>query len=674
MARKQHPNRIYQVIGEPPLGTHGVGYARYSSDMQNPASLVTQERRIEEFFERKQWILDRFWEEPEQSAKYEEIEQRPVFAQMLAEAGTTFHVIVCYMNDRWARNMNVAFNSLSILRRKKVWWATADGNFDLDSISQDGRDVSFVVDTQINAAFVRKLSKREIDALEDRGRAGYHNGKPLFGYLMPQYEKAPDGAPSTWRPPRQPARVDPENFPGLIQLGEFVAQGWTDQAIADELSGYLTDSPRFGRRPLSKDTVATIRRSWFPREFKPSGWYGTVETPSGQLIEGRHLAAWSTELWQRMEEVKKGQYRRPTKEAQRRPHAFSRIVVCASCKRPLRVTTSQGIAYYKDSSQVRRLPCGAYGCLSVKETLLLEQFGALLASVTLPAEWRDAVAQKCQTSGVDPILTKSLARRVELEAEQERLVNAYTKGFLTEEKLDTQVGRIRAELQTLPKPQPRDTNKATKAALAAGETLADMAAYWGEATPEEQRDMVGALLSLGGLIYDLEQQGIVGLFPRPDTLPVLALGLSDEWEQRDDGFWLREDVGAFVRRGGLGAGPHTRSSTLTTAQQEDALAQVRSGRSPQQVAKELGVSYWRILRLLKRHDPTRLPAQQQPKLSPEQQQEARQMLEQGMRQVGKHFQVSYSAIWRLTQREQQADASQGGQCAKREKKGGEGER
>ncbi len=37
-------------------------------------------------------------------------------------------------------------------------------------------------------------------------------------------------------------------------------------------------------------------------------------------------------------EVKASQYRRPTKDAQKRPHKFSRIIVCATCMRPLRVT------------------------------------------------------------------------------------------------------------------------------------------------------------------------------------------------------------------------------------------------------------------------------------------------------------------------------------------------
>jgi len=203
------------------------------------------------------------------------------------------------------------------------------------------------------------------------------------------------------------------------------------------------------------------------------------------------------------------------------------------------------------------------------------------------------------------------------------------------------------------------TRRATQAALEAGETLADMASYWGEATAEERRDMVWALLAVEGLVYDLERQGIVGLVPRPDTLPVLALGLGDQWEQRPDGgLWLRDGAtGGHLRPSGLQDRPPFRPGKLTPQQRDDALAQLRAGQSPQQVADALGVSYWVILRLIKRRDPAHLPAQQQPKLTPAQQLGARRMLAQGMtlRQVGRQFGVSYGAIWRLTQRDQEAN-------------------
>jgi len=83
-----------------------------------------------------------------------------------------------------------------------------------------------------------------------------------------------------------------------------------------------------------------------------------------------------------------------------------------------------------------------------------------------------------------------------------------------------------------------------------------------------------------------------------------------------------------------------------------------------------------ILRLLKRHPPSQLPAQQQPKLSPAQQEEARRLLAQGktLRQVGAHFGVSYGAIWRLTQRDRERptrDEQRAHRRGKQGKKGGE---
>ena len=93
MARqKRHLSRVYRMIGEPGPGAIAVGYIRYSMELQDPATIATQKRRITEFAEKKGWKLAGWYEEPEQSAKYEEIERRPVFAQLLNDAGTRFQV------------------------------------------------------------------------------------------------------------------------------------------------------------------------------------------------------------------------------------------------------------------------------------------------------------------------------------------------------------------------------------------------------------------------------------------------------------------------------------------------------------------------------------------------------------------------------------------------------
>lgn len=239
--QKRHANRVYQVIGEPGPGALCAGYARYSSEMQDPATIVTQKRKMQEYAAKKGWTIVRWYEEPEQSAKYEDIEERPIFAQLLNEAGREFQVVLCYMNNRWARNAAVAFVSLGQLRRKRVWWVTADGMWDIDKVQQDGFDVAFAVDTQMNAAYVRQLSKRVIDGKEDRARDGYHNGQVPFGYLPPEYPKAPDGAPSTLRPlmPHQSTLI-------LLLLGLPAKRSliflWPDSPLNKSIERRLTDA------------------------------------------------------------------------------------------------------------------------------------------------------------------------------------------------------------------------------------------------------------------------------------------------------------------------------------------------------------------------------------------------------------------------------------------------
>jgi DNA invertase Pin-like site-specific DNA recombinase len=627
---------------------------RYSSELQNETSIVTQKRLIQEFLDKRGWKLARWYEEPEQSAKFDSIDERPIFAQLLNEAGTRFQVVVCAFSNRWARSMEAGYASLSRLRRARVWWATADERWDIDRVQQDGFDVAFAVDMQMNASYVRQLSKRTIAGKEDRARDGYHNGNVPFGYLPPLYPKAPDNAPSTWRPPRTKARPDPVTFPALIRIGELAAQGWSDRAIANELEGYISRTARFGERFLTKDTIAAIRRSWFPREFRPGCGHGTVDTPEGELVEGRHEAAWPYELWQRMVEVKASQYRRPTKEAKKRSHEFSRIIVCATCLRPLRVKRGgdNDLSYYVDTSLERKLPCGTPGNLSVRSSLVAVQFGEILRSFELPLSWREAIAVQCQKAngGQDGEAERIQRRRKELDTEQKRLVSVFTKGYITEQELDEQMERIRTELFSLPVPAVQDTEKITQEALSAGETLERVADYWSEAVAEERRDIVWSLLKAEGLIYDLERHVIVGLKPRAGVLPALALGLeaTSMWERREDGLWLREDYWPPKHEKVFSGG---RPPTLTRAQQEQAIMLIRQGVPLKKIAELFEISYDVIRRLAKRHGIDL--ARQERKLTSQQLEEAFALLRADipLREVAVQFGIHHESLRRLAQRD-----------------------
>jgi DNA invertase Pin-like site-specific DNA recombinase len=599
--KKSHKSRMYQPVGEPAPGARVVGYVRYSSDMQRATTIVTQKRSILPSGEAHGWVHVGWYEEPEHSAKYEEIEQRPVFAQLLADAGVKFDAVLCYNTGRWSRNVAVTHRSLSMLRQKGVWWETTDESWNIDRIQEPGHSLSFGFTAQMDNDYVVQLSKRTIAGKEDRARDGYHNGQVPFGYLSPDYPLRPSGAPSTWSPPRMPVRVDPETFPALVKIGELAAQGWSDPAIATELAGYISFTARFGNRALSKDTIAAIRRLWFPREFAPGAGVGTIETPSGELVPGKHPAAWRYDLWQRMVEAKAGQYRRPRRESRKQAHEFSRIIVCASCHRPLRVQNYPTAIYYRDTSAIRKLECATGGNRLVNSALVVSQFGELLASLALPSEWREAIAQRCQaTHGQSGDTERAQARRQALEAEQKRVVLAFTKGVLPESDLDTIVQRIRAELQTLPAPETRNTASRIAAAISAGETLADMASYWNEAEPEERRDMVWSLLTLDGLIYDLERRVIAAILPRPDVLPVLALGLGEAWETRDSGLWRRAVEQLPIRPATGARKPPPTPFALTPEQQVEARQLIASGQSLRQVGRHFGVSYgaiWRLLRM-----------------------------------------------------------------------------
>jgi len=232
-------------------------------------------------------------------------------------------------------------------------------------------------------------------------------------------------------------------------------------------------------------------------------------------------------------------------------------------------------------------------------------------------------------------------------AEQKRLITAFTKGYITEQTIDEEMERIRAELFSLPLPTAQDTEKTMQEALSAGETLERVADYWGEALPEERRDMVWSLPNTEGLVYDLERHVIVGLKPRIGVLPALALGLeaTSMWEQRDGGLWLREDYWPpkLNRTGLLPSQP----PSLTTAQQEQAIMLIRQGMSLRKVADLLGTSHESVHRLAVRAGIDLRPSVQ--RLTPEQKQEVLVLLSTGVsvRKVAERFEVNHESLRRF---------------------------
>jgi site-specific DNA recombinase len=180
--------RVYNQIQKPSPGTEVVGYVRYSSEMQDSDSIVTQEREITEEAHKEQWIVSYFYEEPEQSAKYEEVSKRPIFKRMLEDAGSgKIKGILCYRNNRWSRNAGITHTTLDQLRRLGVWWQTVDQDFNINNIQDQGPGIYHAIDTKMSESYIVELSKTSSDGKLTRALQGYHASHVPFGYLSPDY-------------------------------------------------------------------------------------------------------------------------------------------------------------------------------------------------------------------------------------------------------------------------------------------------------------------------------------------------------------------------------------------------------------------------------------------------------------------------------------------------------
>jgi len=201
--------------------------------------------------------------------------------------------------------------------------------------------------------------------------------------------------------------------------------------------------------------------------------------------------------------------------------------------------------------------------------------------------------------------------------------------------------------------------------------LGDLANYWNTASMRRQHEVVAALLMPEGVVYDLQRPLVIGLRPRPEAQPALELALADEWQRGDDdssrGFeascytgmlWLKpEHYDRYARRSAAEAADYqpAQRSSITREQRERVLALLGTDQSLRQIADQVGISYWAVLRLAQRFaDPaTQRPSHQRPKLSAAEQQTVLDLLATGMslRAVAKQFDVSYASIDRIKRRQ-----------------------
>ena len=562
--RTRRPSK-WATIPEPPAGARYRGYLRYSERDLHTASadkstFQLQRAEIEAYASARGWVCAGWDEEPAISGAADEIALRPAFQKHLADAASgLFDVSLCFMTDRWARDTAIGLDSLKRLRRAGVYWATADGRWDINKVIEDGFSIAFVVDAEVNANYARKSSQKAIVARRVRARAGLHNGRLAWGYQRPAPPAPPADAPYNWKPPATPAEPHPTNFARLVQIGEWAAAGLSDREIADRalLSGWVLEHRHKGVRMWGKSLLSELLTNPFPREYAQGSGHGTIITPDGERIEGKHPAAWSWDVWHRMDEAR-ALNRRGTRG--REPshglvRLFSGLVVCANCGQAMHHQVRHGPisgyygSYYcqaalrgymctlRTAAQIKTGSWGTRGFRGIRSAVLEEQFAALVLDWDPRPGWREQIADDVNREESTSAREDAATWRANLQEERKRVLLQHRYGRIADEEMLEETARIDGMLAALPTPEGRTVERAAQ--LTAADTLSRMRDYWDHATSEQRSEALRTILQPFGLVVDLTTQTIIRIKPRPALIPTFRVVLAHRWQESEGGWFTR---------------------------------------------------------------------------------------------------------------------------------------
>jgi site-specific DNA recombinase len=493
---------LSKLPGQPPK-LQVAGYVRRSSEMQRDNfSLAAQQRAIEEACRQRGLPEPRWYIDDQKSARSDQISKRPAFAQLLDDISEgKIQVVMVHSLDRWSRNVALTLQSFRLLASQRVAFIAVQEQIDYGT--PEGM-LQLTILSAFAEYFSDALAKHTSKGKAERAAQGLPNGDIPFGYRS--------GGP------KNPPEVDPETHPGLRMIGELRMQGRTSEEIADALNGagYRTGSKRFGQRLFTRDTVNAILRNEFYAAFAPGDDRGTIRY-KGRRFRGQHQATFTYEEWQQIRTITASMQRAPGRaRLARRVYEFAGYIVCAHCGLPLRSKPGARptSSYYRDPAKLRQLPCPLGGHRMVKAEVVQQQFGQLLDSIRLPENWQDEIRKQLTTLALEEAGRRAPEQEKErLLGKRARLVKLYSEGYLSERDFEAEVAAVDLALYQLE--QPVLVGISWEEIQQAAAQLPQIRHLWERATTEERREWVIQLLEPQGLYYDLEQQMIAAINPRP---------------------------------------------------------------------------------------------------------------------------------------------------------------
>jgi site-specific DNA recombinase len=420
-------------------------YARYSSDLQSPASIADQIRKCQEYATQQGWrvLPDHVYTDAEVSGAGVD---RPGLQRLLAiipQRPRQFDVLLIDDTSRLARRQADQTNIADQLRFAGFRFVAVSQG--IDSASEQA-EVLMTVHGLVDSLYIKELAKKTHRGLEGRALEGFHTGGRCFGY---RNESTPEGVRLA---------VDPAEAAVVVRIFELSANGMALKSIAKTLNAEAVPPPRLRKgktratwcptaiRAILRNSIYAGKQVWNRSRFvKRPGTNKRVARPRPQsewiTAERPELRIVPEDLWQRVQERQRlvkeiyGRAGAGIHKASSSEYLLTGLLKCDLCGANLIIVAGKGRKtkrkYYGCSQRFNRGACS--NSLTIRQDVLERNFFAGLQRTVLTDEVISYTTKEVtrrihrRQALVSTNSTKTLDRRRDLERELERLVMAIAK-------------------------------------------------------------------------------------------------------------------------------------------------------------------------------------------------------------------------------------------------------
>ena len=466
-------------------------YARVSTEEQTEGySIDAQLRAFQLLCQGRGWTPCEEYIEEGRSARTEDINKRPVFKNMMADAlGGKFDVVVVHKLDRFSRNLRITLEYFEKLSKAGIAFVSIGEQMDF---SQPWGKFALAMLGALAQLYSDNLSQETKKGWAERRAQGLYCGLLPFGAM-----KGDDGVPVH----------DPQTYPGLQMAFELAEQGKSYREVAQALNkcGYRT-AGNMGHRPFGKYTVVGMLKNRF--------YIGQLPDGKGGWLAAKHKPFISKELFDSVQDALAQRRRgKHTINSKARIYSLSTLMLCQKCGSKMRIqqnTKGKVRAYCAGRAQGSGCDCKGT-LLSVYET----QIRWYLENFIIPKDYQDRIieAHRRLQSAYDGTEKDKAA----LEARLNRLKEMYEWGHKSRDEYLSDYDDIQKQLRLISSIAPRDNRLQMLAEFLGNVTLA-----WDKANQEQRNKLAKAMFEQ----ILVEDKKVVAVKPQPELEPFFKLNLA----------------------------------------------------------------------------------------------------------------------------------------------------